>query len=418
MPEINSAFGATPVQPTPTPVPQAATSTPEAAAASPAPQASPDLGHDENAVHATADGSNDPEAAIARHADNLDDKDEDAFLSLRAGSRQEGSEVTEKAGGSEAPEKKEGEASGLAQLATGVGLGVVAGAVQQLTSTGVELKEFKEADAQFVACIDKFRQDVFHAEGTLLPSDSKALERVGDAAENLTRGLNVVKGVDSAVGLFSDLPSLKHDLETGDGKAAFDHGAKTLKDVLYVTQGAGAVGGLVAKAGEAGGTLGKLANAGGLAEKAGKLDDLMTATVDVTHIGGFQFAGKSVELLGNNVALEATKKVPVLGALASTVDGVARVGDMVHNWDKMSTKDRIANVTGVAADVATDVALVTPPPIDVVAGGLAIGLNVVSLGAEHWDQIQAGAQAAGQAVAGVGNALGGLWSGATGGQTG
>lgn len=82
---------------------------------------------------------------------------------------------------------------------------------------------------------------------------------------------------------------------------------------------------------------------------------------------------------------------PAVAVAAASADIADRALKM-KNFDKMSTKDKIANVAGMAASVADIVGAVTPPPVKFAAMGVSAGLSLVALGAENFDRVKAGAK--------------------------
>lgn len=88
---------------------------------------------------------------------------------------------------------------------------------------------------------------------------------------------------------------------------------------------------------------------------------------------------------GLKVGFLPTKLMPGLSAAAGLADAVRRV-DNLSNWGELSTKDKIANVAYLAADVA-DIAGAVPilfPFTKVISAGLSL----VGMAAENWDTLK------------------------------
>lgn len=88
---------------------------------------------------------------------------------------------------------------------------------------------------------------------------------------------------------------------------------------------------------------------------------------------------------------------PAVAVAGASLD-IANRANKLKNWDKMSTKDKVANIAGMAASVADIVGAVTPPPVKFAAMGVSAGLSLVSLGAEKFDSVKKGAKVAAKAV--------------------
>jgi hypothetical protein len=203
---------------------------------------------------------------------------------------------------------------------------------------------------------------------------SKLSARLGQ----IGKGVDVAKGVNAALNLRGDVERASAAFRQGDYAAAAKESTKTLADGLNVLNGSKTALAMVSTAGVV------AANAPRLASLAGKLSGFLN-------------------------------RIPGLNLITAGADGVARTMDMAQNWDKMAGKDRVANIAGTVGDVATVLAATTPPPIDIVAGGVAAGAAVVSLAAENWDKVSAAAStvehAAGEAASAVADGAKKLWHG-------
>jgi hypothetical protein len=103
-------------------------------------------------------------------------------------------------------------------------------------------------------------------------------------------------------------------------------------------------------------------------------------------------AGKGAAVFGKTFSVGG-KAVPILGVVGAGIDGTARVNTLVNHWDTLPPKARASNIAFLVSDAATITALATPPPIDLIAGAVAAGGVLVSLGIDHWDDIQHAAHA-------------------------
>jgi hypothetical protein len=117
--------------------------------------------------------------------------------------------------------------------------------------------------------------------------------------------------------------------------------------------------------------------------KANKLAGDMLTTVRgadeaVKLVKGAGFIGKRI--------------APGLSVAADASDAINRVQNLSH-WNKLSTKDKIANTAYLAGDVADAVGTVFPP-----AKVVGAGLTLVAMGAENFPAIKHGAGVAVHAV--------------------
>jgi hypothetical protein len=167
------------------------------------------------------------------------------------------------------------------------------------------------------------------------PDETLAKGKLALAFEKGQQGVSVLKGINAATNIYGHGSDAVADVQKGDFKKATLDGAKTVNDAINVASG----------------------------------------------------AESGVKLLGLAEGGMVLKKVPVLGILASGGDAVVRTIDLAENYHEMSAKEVTSNVASVIGDVATIAAMVTPPPIDVICGGVAIAATVVSLAVEHWDKM-------------------------------
>jgi hypothetical protein len=196
------------------------------------------------------------------------------------------------------------------------------------------------------------------------------------AYRNIKDAISVKKKADDVKETVSKL----RDVIKGGTGALKGGGASTLGKVLTKTDGTMKVVGGVKSALNLKNSLGALRD--GVTK-----EELITASRDV--LGTVRGVDSAVKLAGKGGILG--KFNPVVAVAAATTD-IADRANKLKNWNQMSTKDKVANIAGLGASVADIVGAVTPPPVKFAAMGVSAGLSLVTLGAENFDKISAGAK--------------------------
>lgn len=172
-------------------------------------------------------------------------------------------------------------------------------------------------------------------------------------------GARVLRGITSAAALPGDVSAVANDLQHGDFTKAGIHGLSAAGDMLGTASGV-----------EAGLKL------TGLAQSSLKVGEVFSAVPKGSVLS----------------------KVPVIGVAFAGVDLAAKGTELFRGVDvngkPLATNKKVSDIAGMVGDVAGVVAMVTPPPIDAVAGVVAAGAALVQIGADHWNTVKNVASAA------------------------
>lgn len=318
-------------------------------------EAAPSIGDDENDVETSGSAAATWQQASESYAPAEDGEDE--FLSLRGDTT--APDAPSSTSG-EAPSRRDG-----AQPADGTtgeegfSLGKGFEAAQQGKEAGEKVKKGLAAGKEIRKAVSGVGAEASKEAGKEASGDESESE--GGFSEGVGGALNVVKGVTSAASLPSDESRAVADVRSQDfGRAAQDE-LKAGRDGTTTVAGVNSAAKLAQAAPGQAGRIAKTVS-GTLGKTVGKDGDVA-----------------KLALGGRDVALGA-KAVPIIGVVAAGVDATYRVTDMANNWGHMSTAARVSDAASLIGDVATVAAVVTPPPIDVVAGGVAVGAGLISLG--------------------------------------
>jgi hypothetical protein len=107
-----------------------------------------------------------------------------------------------------------------------------------------------------------------------------------------------------------------------------------------------------------------------------RVNALIPAPEEVKRLG----ADVGKRLLVDNVD-------PVLALSMATKESAAHF-ERLKDWESLSPKERLLTTTGLTANLAEIVGVVSPPPINVGAQLAAVGLQLVTMATEHSESIE------------------------------
>lgn len=184
-------------------------------------------------------------------------------------------------------------------------------------------------------------------------------------------GARVLRGLTSAADLPGAANKVIADIQHGDLKKAGLDGLRATGDVLGSASGVEAAFKL-----------------------AGRPLTGLTVVRELPALGGKTF----------------TAKIPVIGTAFAAVDFASKGIEMFRGVDSdgkpLSTTKKVSDVASMVGDAAMVVAMVTPPPIDAVAGVVAAGAALVQVAADHWDAVKGAAESVEHGVENAAHAVG------------
>jgi hypothetical protein len=107
-----------------------------------------------------------------------------------------------------------------------------------------------------------------------------------------------------------------------------------------------------------------------------RVNELIPAPEEVKRLG----AEVGKRLLVDNVD-------PVLALSVATKESAEHL-ERLKTWESLSAKERLMTTTGLTANLAEIVGVVSPPPINVGAQLASVGLQLMTLATEHSDSIE------------------------------